>query len=527
MTVRLLVVEDDLVDRLAVRRALKAAGVDASITEVDTVEAGLDALQTGAFDCVLLDYRLPTGDGLELLTLARTLGIRTPFIALTGQGDEQLAAAMMRAGASDYLPKHTLTSDRLERSIRHALELAAAEEERRRLLAREQAARADAQAANHAKDEFLATLSHELRTPLNAILGWARLLANGTLDADKSARAVRTIERNALAQARLIEDMLDLSRVVTGKVVLDVAPLDLPSLVESVVESFRPTATAKSLALTFRSDNAAAEARVMGDIARLQQVLGNLLSNAIKFTPAGGAVGVTLGCEGGSARIVVHDTGIGLDPDFLPHAFERFRQGESGSTRHHGGLGLGLAIVQHMIRLHGGDVMAESEGLNRGATFTVTLPALARETGAAVATAAPGIGFQPSLTDLRILAVDDDPDALALMETVLSQRGAKVTRATSVADALAALERDVPDVLISDIAMPGQDGYALIHAVRTSPRAEVREVPAAALTAYASAEDRTRVVLAGFQSHLPKPIDVDALVVLVAKLAGRPIAPTP
>jgi signal transduction histidine kinase len=520
MAVTLLLVEDDIVDRTAVKRALKAAGVEATIREVDDADAALAVLQGEPIDCVLLDYRLPKGDGLELLKRARSLGLLTPFIALTGQGDEQLAAEMMRSGASDYLPKQSLTPDRLERSLRHALAIGKAEEERRLLLAREQAAREAAQEANRAKDEFLATLSHELRTPLNAILGWARMLAAGTLDGAKAARAIQTIERNAHVQARLIEDLLDISRVATGKLQVTFAPADLAALLESVVDSLRPNAAAKGIALVSGPCEAC---QIMADASRIQQVVGNLITNAIKFTPAGGVVTVSLRLVNDTAVITVHDTGIGLDAAFVPHMFERFRQADSGTTREHGGLGLGLAIVQHLVRLHGGEVVAASDGRDRGSTFTVSLPIVAD--ARRVEDAVTPSTAMPSLNGIHILCVDDDEDALGLIEAMLSDRGARVTTARSVADALAALDREPPDLLISDIAMPGDDGYALIRAVRNSPSAAVRDLPAAAVTAFATAVDRSRAVLAGFQSHLPKPIDPHELAALVATLVARKTAP--
>ena len=521
MAVTLLLVEDDVVDRTAVKRALKAAGVEAIVREAEDADAGLAVLQREPIDCVLLDYRLPKGDGLELLKRARLLGLTTPFIALTGQGDEQLAVEMMRAGASDYLPKQSLTPDRLERALRHALAIAKAEEERRHLLAREQAAREEAQEANRAKDEFLAALSHELRTPLNAILGWARMLAAGTLEGDKAARAIQTIERNAQVQARLIEDLLDISRVATGKLQVAFAPADLAGLVESVVDSLRPNAAAKAIALLSGPCEAC---QIMADPSRMQQVIGNLITNAIKFTPAGGTVTVSLRLVSETAVLTVHDTGIGLDAAFLPHVFERFRQADSGSTREHGGLGLGLAIVQHLVRLHGGDVAAASDGRGRGSTFTVSLPVMA-DAPSAEEGLAPSAAAMPSLTGIHILCVDDDEDALGLIEAMLSDRGARVTTARSVAAALAALDREPPDLLISDIAMPNDDGYALIRAVRSSPSAAVRDLPAAAVTAFATAVDRSRAVLAGFQSHLPKPIEPRELAALVATLVPGKIAP--
>ncbi len=510
----LLLVDDDLVDRAAVKRAIQAAGLDASVHEVDDLDAAIARLREHQVDCVLLDYRLPKGDGLDLLRRARALGIRTPFIALTGQGDEQLAAEMMRAGAADYVSKSALTPERLALSLRHALAMAQAEEDRRALLAREQAAREEAQSANHAKDEFLAMLSHELRTPLNAILGWARLLAGGTLDASTATRASQTIERNAWALARLIEDLLDISRVTTGKVRLDLEPADLRATVDSVLESLRPQAAAKSLRLQSAVPDQACQ--IMGDPARLHQIVSNLLSNAIKFTPDEGSVTVTVTATGTHATLTVRDSGIGLDPAFLPHVFERFRQADSGFTRQQGGLGLGLTIVKHLVRLHGGDVTAASDGVGQGATFTVTLPLLPAHVPTRPGAMRPG---RPELAGIHVLAVDDNAEALSLLEVVLTGFGARVTTASSAAEALAALDAEVPDVLVSDIGMPGSDGISLIRAIRTSPRPDLQRLAAAAITAYASAADRQHAIDAGYQAHLAKPVNPDELGALVASLA--------
>ena len=510
---RLLLVEDDEVDRAAVKRALKSARIEADIAEVDDGDAALDTLTSGAFDCVLLDYRLPKSDGLALLQRARANGLCVPFIVLTGQGDEELAAEMMRAGASDYLAKSFVTPDRLERSIRHALRIAQAESERTLLLASEKAAREEAQAANRAKDEFMATLSHELRTPLNAILGWAHLLRDAKLDAAHTVRAVDAVVRNAEAQARLIEDLLDVSRIATGKLDLDFAEVQLGALVDSLVDSFQPDAAAREITLTCVADGTA---EVQGDARRLQQIVGNLISNAIKFTPSGGRVDIALSRRASRAVITVRDTGIGLDAAFIPHAFERFQQAETGSTRRHGGLGLGLNIVRHLAGLHGGTVTAESEGHGRGATFTVSLPL--------VATARPpqadrtGRAGTTRLTHLYALCVDDDQDSLNLVAAVLENSGARVTAVRSAAEALRAIAAERPDVLISDLAMPHEDGYSLIRAIRSSPDATVQRIPALALTAYAGAGDLARTMEAGFQAHLAKPYSPDDLTSAVAAL---------
>jgi len=401
-----------------------------------------------------------------------------------------------------------------------------AEEERARLLVREQAARAEAEEANRLKDEFLATISHELRTPLNAMLGWIHLLRSGMLDAATSAHAVETVERNARSQSRLVEDLLDVSRIITGKLQLKVQSVDPALIIETTLDSFRPAAEAKSIDLSLAFDPAADQ--FLGDPSRFQQVVWNLLSNAIKFTPAGGSVGVRLRRLGGQIELEVSDTGPGIEPDFLPHVFDRFRQADSSSSRSHGGLGLGLAIVRHLVELHGGTVRAESAGKDRGATFTVGLPLAPPRSAAAGdgGAAAPSLGLPAfaSLEGLRVLVVDDDPDARQLVSAVLAQCQVEVRTAPGAAAGLVALAAWRPDVLISDIGMPDVDGYDFIRQVRALTVECGGSVPAVALTAYAGAEDRVRALAAGFQAHAPKPIEPAEIVALVASLTGRLIA---
>ncbi len=368
---------------------------------------------------------------------------------------------------------------------------------------------------NRAKDAFMATLSHELRTPLNAILGWAQLLRGGTLDESQTMRAVQTIVRNAQAQARLIEDLLDISRIATGKLQLEFGPVDLSRLIESLVESFQPDAAARNVTLTFETRESC---HILADARRIQQVVGNLISNAIKFTSAGGRVTVGLGpCEA-HAVVTVRDTGIGLDAEFLPRAFERFQQEETGSTRQFDGLGLGLNIVRHLVELHRGTVTADSQGRGHGATFTVSLPLVTD--ARAAADDGGGSAEERPLANIHVLCVDDNAESLNLMTAVLSSSGARVTAVQSAADGLRAIDAETPDVLISDIAMPHQDGYALIRAVRASPIASVRAIPAAAITAYATPADRARAADAGFQSHVAKPIQPETFTTLVAALAA-------
>jgi signal transduction histidine kinase len=369
----LLLVDDDAVDRMAIRRALVEGHVRANVEERDTPEAALAALHTQAFDCILLDYRLPSSTGLEFLAALRGAGINAPVVVLTGQGDEDLAVALMKAGAADYLSKNALTPERLARSLRYAMALHRSEEERAQLLLRERQAREEAQKANRAKDEFLAMLSHELRTPLNAILGWTALLKSERLGPEERKRAIGIIERNTQLQAQLIEDLLDISRITRGKLRLELQDQSLAAIVDAAVDAVRPSAAAKRIALAAHLHPG--EGTVHCDAARIQQVIWNLLTNAIKFTPEGGAIEVTLARQQGHFSIVVSDSGPGIDAGFLPHVFDPFQQQDGMVTREHGGLGLGLAIVQHIVELHGGGVTATSEP-GRGASFVVTLPAV-------------------------------------------------------------------------------------------------------------------------------------------------------
>ncbi|HEX8150499.1 MAG TPA: PAS domain-containing protein [Pyrinomonadaceae bacterium] len=401
-------------------------------------------------------------------------------------------------------------------------------EEARLELAREQAARAEAEAANRLKDEFLATISHELRTPLTAILGWAKLLADGQVSEGKAAGAFAAIYRNARAQAQLIDDLLDVSRVITGKLRIEVVPLDLAAVVEAAAAVVRPAAAAKGVALDVRLE---AEAlNIDGDPARLQQVVWNLLSNAVKFTPAGGSVEARVRRAGSQVEVAVGDTGQGIEPEFLPHVFERFRQADVGTTRRHGGLGLGLAIVRHLVELHGGTVTAESGGEGKGSTFTVRLPVrAARDAGRTAACAGPPArpeafdaqAAPPTLEGMKVLIVDDDHDARRLLTEVLSRRGAEVSTAASAAEALETLQAWRPDVLLSDIGMPDGDGYELIQRVRELPLERGGGTPAAALTAYAGPGDRARALASGFQCHVAKPVEPAELAAVVAGLAGE------
>ncbi|MEW6269576.1 MAG: ATP-binding protein, partial [Thermodesulfobacteriota bacterium] len=392
--------------------------------------------------------------------------------------------------------------------------------EQQRARERVEEALAQAEKANRAKDAFLATVSHELRTPLSPIVAWARMMRDGKLDDAQRMRAVEVIERNARMQAQLVEDLLDVSRIVEGRLRLSVRPVGLVQIIESALETVRQAADAKGVRLHAVLDSTVAP--ISGDPDRLQQVMWNLLSNAVKFTPRGGRVHVVLERVDSSVEIVVSDTGKGIAPDELPHLFERFWQADRSPTRAHGGLGLGLAIVRHLVELHGGTVTAESAGENHGASFTVRLP-LAPFSRRAV----DDVRRHPLLADgrvrpretrldgMRALVVDDEPDANEVVRTFLAQSGAEVRVAASCSQALEILSRWLPDVIVSDVGMPGEDGYALIAKVRTLP-GPVGRLPAVALTAYASTEDRVRLLSADFQMHVAKPADPAEITAAVA-----------
>ena len=381
----------------------------------------------------------------------------------------------------------------------------------------------EAERINRVKDEFLATLSHELRTPMTAVVGWAFLLREGGRDAREVASASEAILRNAQSQVRLIDDLLDVSRIISGKLHLRLATFDMADAVQSAVEAIRPAADAKGVELTV---SLPPRAVLVGDADRLQQVAWNLLANAVKFTPKHGLVNVRLEQQESQLQLTVTDTGVGVEPTFLPHVFERFTQADSSLTRRHGGLGLGLAIVRHIAELHGGTVSVESQGRDRGASFSVTLPVRAIAVpgaptpGLADTERQVGAAAGPELTGIRVLIVDDEPDARELVEAVLKQHGAEVRAAASAHDAFQEVRHWRPDVLVADIGMPDEDGYSLLRRVRELSADEGGSIPAAALTAYTHWEDRERALAAGFQEHVAKPVLPGELVQIVARLAS-------
>lgn len=441
------------------------------------------------------------------------------------EADERLAQnlaahlAIAYENATLYAEAQTHASElQMEIAVRRQ-----AEEERQRLLVREQAARTEAEAANRNKDQFLATLSHELRTPLTAILGWSHLLRSNKLSEDEHGRAIDTIERNAKSQSQLIDDLLDVSRIITGKLQIDRAPVDLANVIEAAHDATRPAAEAKDIRFELAIEPA--RLSVLGDQNRLQQVFWNLFSNAVKFSPRGGEVRVTAAAENGEVRVSVADDGIGITQEFLPFIFDRFRQADGSTTREHGGLGLGLAIVRHLIDLHQGSVEVHSEGRNCGSTFTITLASMpadiaSQDQGDVLLPQSPlqPFGSFEVLQGLRVLVVDDEPDARDLLSTILKRCGSDVRCSESAADAMQAFADWDPDILVSDIGMPNEDGYSFIKRVRQLNSNRAQNIPAVALTAYATDEDRLRALDAGFQTHVAKPIEPEVFVSSIASV---------
>ncbi|MEP6636905.1 MAG: ATP-binding protein, partial [Acidobacteriota bacterium] len=407
-------------------------------------------------------------------------------------------------------------------AMRLAANLGAVAIENVRLLQQESDARAAAEESNRLKDEFLATVSHELRTPLTAILGWSRMLQTGSLDEAMVEKAIETIRRNAKSQSQIIDDILDVSRIITGKLSLDLNPLELAPVIEAAVNVVRPTAEAKGIRI--ETEFPIQPAVIAGDSNRLQQVVWNLLANAIKFTPSGGCVSLRVSESESHIEIRVVDNGQGISADFLPFVFDRFRQADSTTTRQHGGLGLGLAIVRHLVEIHGGNIRGESAGTGKGAAFLVTLPRLAPVANINAADKSEESNasrFRPSsrLSGIHVLLVEDDADTLQMITAALRQANATITAVSSTRAAMEAIMVSPPDVLVSDIAMPGEDGYQLVEKIRALNLD--KPIPAVAITAYAQAEDRQRALDYGYQKYLAKPIELSELLAAVAEAVGR------
>ena len=534
-----LIVDDDLALLSALPEALQLRIEHVLVDTCDTAREALTRIASTDYDAIVSDIKMPGMDGLALLAEIRAVRPKTPTLLITGHGEHDLALQALRGGAYDFIQKpidrdyfvaaltRAIQVRQLSRKLeaqqealeRHAAELECTVEARTHEL----------REANRIKDEFLATVSHELRTPLNSILGWAQLMRTGTLDDNVSGRALQTIERNTRMLAQIIDDLLDVSRIISGKLRLDVKPIDLGPVVEAALEAVRPAAAAKHIHLDLSLDSTVGA--VSGDPGRLQQVVWNLLSNAMKFTPDGGSVDVRLEGAGSNACITIQDTGEGIPESFLPFVFDRFRQADSTFTRMHGGLGIGLAIVRHLVEMHGGLVTADSPGKDQGATFTVSLPLLnsrsnrvpqRKETGS--------LKRQPQhdsaeLDGIRVMIVEDERDAREVLVAMLEHRGAVVLAASSAAEAVNVLAHapngSMPDVLVSDIGMPGEDGFDLITRVRAMKPEQGGGIPAIALTAYARAEDRARVLAAGFQRHVAKPVEPSLLATTVANLARQ------
>jgi signal transduction histidine kinase len=527
---RLLVVDDEENIVLTISEVLRLEGY-----EVDVAASGREArerLAAGEYDLILTDLHMDDGDGLTLLEEVRRRSPLTITIVLTGFAALETAIAALRHGAYDYLTKPCII-DELKYTVSRGLE-------HRRLMLAEREARAGLEdlnrelerrveertaellkvnrelvEANRAKDIFLATLSHELRTPLTPVLGWVNLLrAPGGPSSEPSfvAQGLDAIERNARLQARLIDDLLDISRIVSGKLRIESEPVDLCSVVAPAVETVRAEAAGRGVEINVEIPDCPVV--VQGAPVRLQQIVWNLLSNAVKFTPRGGSVRLRAWRERGEARVEVSDTGIGIAPEFLPHVFDRFRQADGSTTRQYGGLGLGLAIVRALAELHGGWVKAESEGLERGARFTLSLPC-------AVAAEERGEEAGEDETEgpsLPVLVVDDSAETVELLEMLFTRRGYDVMGAGSASEAVARAREKAPGLIISDISMPGVDGYTLLAELRRMPGLE--GVPAIALTGHAMDEDRARALAAGFAVHIPKPVDPDELLRVVRRLTA-------
>ena len=522
---RLLVVDDEESLRITTAAILENEGYI-----VDTASSGDEALslfESAEYDLVLTDLHMEGGDGLSVLGEIRRRSPLTISVVLTGFASVESAIAALQEGAYDYLVK-PCDIDNMRHTIRRGVE-------HRRLMLAEQKARTDLEAlnrdlelriaertgeltrlnedlaeANQAKDVFLATLSHELRTPLTPVVGWVKLLRSGNLDNSGVGQALDAIERNAWLQSRLIDDLLDTSRIATGKLHFEPQPTDLNAAVRAAVDTVRASAASRKIDL--QTNLSPTPLVIMGEPVRLQQIAWNLISNAIKFTESGGSVRVVTERDDSSARLTVEDTGVGIAADFLPHVFDRFRQADGSTSRVHGGLGLGLAIANALAKMHGGRLEVKSDGVGHGSRFTLSV-GIAREV---VIPVEPVNEQAHSLLGLDVLIVEDSPDTLALLSTIFTNEGANVIAASSANDALNAVASNKPGLIISDIGMPGTDGYQFLEEIRRLP--EMSQIPAIAISGYASQDDRQRALKVGYAALIAKPIDVDALFALIQDL---------
>lgn len=516
----ILVVDDNPAGRYATSHVLRSVGW--KVLEAGTGADAVSIAEQNDLDLVVLDVNLPDFDGFEVCRRLRTMDkmARIPVIHLSATFVKDIDKVRgLELGADGYLV-HPVEPPVLIATVRAFLRARQAEDDRERLLTSERAARAEAERANQVKDEFLATLSHELRTPLQAIIGWAQLLKSGKLATSDANEAVVVIERNAQAQAQMIADLLDISRITSGKLRLDVQPVDPAAMVESALIAILPAATAKRIRITKNLDPAAEF--VAGDPARLQQVVWNLINNAVKFTPKEGKIEVNLRRIDSRVEINVVDNGQGIEATLLPRIFDRFKQGDASTTRTHGGLGLGLAIARQLVELHGGQITAESEGPGKGSSFTIMLPvspSIRRDQLATVPTETleqQWVG-EANLEGVRILHVDDDIDSRQILARVLQNYGATTLAAEGMSEALDAIPKFQPHILLSDLGMPGHDGFELIRRIRQAGLTAV-DLPAIALTGFARPEDRERALFAGFQVHMAKPVDPRELTAAVVML---------
>ena len=522
---RLLVVDDEENLRITTAAILEKEGYC-----VDTASSGNEAialLANADYDLVLTDLHMEGGEGLAVLNEIRRNAPLTISVVLTGFASVESAISALQEGAYDYLVK-PCDIETMKHTIRRGVE-------HRKLMLAEQKARTDLEKlnldleqrilqrtaeltrlnaelaeANRAKDVFLATLSHELRTPLTPVVGWIKLLRSGNLDAKSVSQALDAIERNAWLQARLIDDLLDTSRIATGKLQFEPRPTDLNVVVKAALETVRGLAASRDIDLDVKLSPATLV--VMGEPVRLQQISWNLLSNAIKFTDSGGKVTVKTDTDGVEARLTVEDTGVGIPPDFLPHVFDRFRQADGSTSRRHGGLGLGLAIADALAKMHGGNLEAESEGVGKGSSFSFRIGLVA---AARVAPEKPE-QMPRSLKGLEVLVVEDSEDTLTLLRALFEREGAAVTAASSATEAISLASKKRPHVVISDIGMPDVDGYEFLRELKKLPG--LNAVPAIAVSGYASDEDRHRALSVGYLTLVAKPIDMDLLFDLIHEL---------
>ena len=522
---RILVVDDEDNVRITTAAILENDGYFVDIAA--SGDEAISLLTISDYDLVLTDLHMEGGDGLSVLTQIRRHSPLTISVVLTGFASVESAIAALQEGAYDYLVK-PCDIDSMRHTIKRGVE-------HRRLMLAEQKARADLEQlnrelesrieertaelrllneeladANRAKDVFLATLSHELRTPLTPVVGWIKLLRNGTLDATGVAQALDAIERNAWLQSRLIDDLLDTSRIATGKLHFEPQPTDLNMAVKAAVDTVLASAASRNVDLTVRLSSYPIIVR--GEPVRLQQIIWNLISNAIKFTDPGGRVSVHTEVNGSDASVIVEDSGVGIDPEFLPHVFDRFRQADGSTSRVYGGLGLGLAIAHALTKMHGGTLRVESEGKGMGARFILRL---AVDTAAHATVETPAQQSQP-LSGLKVLIVEDSADTLALLKTIFIQAGAQVLTATTADEAMSVLNETIPDVILSDIGMPDTDGFDLLLKIRNTP--PLSDIPAIAISGYASEGDRKHALSVGYRALLSKPVDVEALFATIQSL---------